>query len=263
MPEHRRALVLGATGFLGGALVHTLLDRGLKVSALVRGKPQGSEFVRTRLFEKTSLAGGIIEDTSRLRQIIALHEIDCIYHCAAGATPSETHSLTEFVLQAVATSERKPSVVVPLAASAAIRFRAQPPARLNVAFVKLPELFGAGNLHLERFTAELFANAAKQEPLPVAYRDFGVLDVSSAADELANAAEICEQSTSATGHDLKAEPLATSRELYAAVKAEQSLRLVSESSKLQECVKATLEWYRTTAPRWRDRMSRPALKAVA
>ncbi|HVM63415.1 MAG TPA: NAD(P)H-binding protein, partial [Acidimicrobiales bacterium] len=43
MPERPRALVTGATGFLGGALVARLLDDGTHVRALVRDPGRARE----------------------------------------------------------------------------------------------------------------------------------------------------------------------------------------------------------------------------
>ena len=242
MPSPTRSLVLGATGFLGGAVAQALLDRGDTVSALVRGKPIHSEFVRTRLYDKCNLAGGIIEDINRLRQVLALHEIDCVYQCAAGGTVSETHMLTEFALQAIARCGRTVRMAVPLDESSRVRFTA-PPNGLQVQFVKLPMLFGPGQLN-PTWTASLFMAAAQGRPMPMPIRDVNVLDVHSAATALIA--------------EVEPEPLGTSRELYACLNDAGKLRVVRP---LDEPARQTLEWYRSTT-HWQGRMPTP-LRAVA
>lgn len=264
MRTTHRALVLGATGFLGSAVVKALLEKNVNVSVVVRGHREDSEFARLQFDETVAIAGGVIEDISRLRQIIAIHEIDSVYQCAAGATAGATHALTDFAMQAVATSERRPPLIVPLSSRTnSIRFQAKLPVRLNVAFVTLPDLFGPGNLHYGRFTSEIFMNAVMQRPLPLAQPGLGVIDVNSAASELVKASGICEESFVATGHEIRVEPLATGHDLTLAVKAIQAGNCGIGCTGIQKSIRSTFEWYRSTEARWFGRMSQPALKAAA
>jgi NAD(P)-dependent dehydrogenase (short-subunit alcohol dehydrogenase family) len=250
--------VLGAAGFLGTATVQALLDRGTKVTCLLRGQPGDSEFAFRRLFEKANVAQGYIQDAVRLRQIITLHEVDVIFQCAAGATISETHSLTRAAIDVAARSERQPPVIVPLRdaeASARVKYQAFGPSRSNVAFVRLPDLFGTGARNVERWPHSLFADAVLGRPLSPPPRQVGVCDVAVAASALADAAMTLSKPFPATGHWIDVPPQATSRELLNAVKDELGPRLFGESSSLQESVRTTLAWYRSNAARWSDRMS--------
>lgn len=68
-----RALVTGATGFLGRHLVSALLDRGYEVSALVRGP---AAFGNARVAE---VRGDVLDEAS---VEAATQNIDLVFHCA-------------------------------------------------------------------------------------------------------------------------------------------------------------------------------------
>lgn len=69
-------LVTGATGFIGGALVEALLERGCSVSCLVRnaGNAKGLQNLPVRLI------AGDLEDPEATQD--SLHGIDTVYHVA-------------------------------------------------------------------------------------------------------------------------------------------------------------------------------------
>lgn len=135
-----RALVLGCTGHLGSRVTQSLLARGWHVVGLVHGHRPESDFFRRRLHDRVSVVRGPIEDADRLASLIAVHEIDAVFQCAAVPEPlPATHALTHRVLSAVAAANPAAAVVVPLAADApAPSFRNT--AGLRVAFVRLVEL---------------------------------------------------------------------------------------------------------------------------
>lgn len=71
------ALVTGASGFLGGALVKALVARGDTVRALVRPSSDLSHLAGVDV----SMALGSLQDVESLKR--ALDGIDTVYHCAA------------------------------------------------------------------------------------------------------------------------------------------------------------------------------------
>ncbi|CAN5129706.1 hypothetical protein BH11PLA2_BH11PLA2_24670 [soil metagenome] len=236
--EQKRVLVLGATGFLGTHAVQSFLTRGHIVTALVRGKPHDSEFVHRRLFEQVRIVGGMAEDTMGLRHIISLHEIDAIVQCAGTDTANGTHALTASVMTAVAHSSTKPMVIVPLRASDTTsqpRFQVPPSSKLNVAFVRLPELFGPGELRPDRWITRLFHQAAQGYALPWPDSNQNWLDVTTAADHLANT--LYTAGVNSLGHWIDTAAAFTTPELMAQVKAGSTP------------VAETLTWYRANADR--------------
>jgi dihydroflavonol-4-reductase len=90
-----RALVTGATGFVGAHLARTLLDRGAAVRCLVR--PAGPAGRRIDLLAglPAEVAHGDLRDAASLRDAVA--GCDIVYHCAADyrlytPDPSEMHA---------------------------------------------------------------------------------------------------------------------------------------------------------------------------
>ena len=84
-------LVLGATGFIGQALVKRLLEDGLQVRALVRGRGRGSlltqpglEYVQGDLAKSESVEA-------------ALDGIEQVFHLASGRGPSWSDYLSQYV----------------------------------------------------------------------------------------------------------------------------------------------------------------------
>ncbi len=77
------ALVTGATGMVGSALVRQLLADGVDVIALVLDVDPQSELYRSGLVAATTVVNGGLEDLPRLERAIALHEPDTVYHLGA------------------------------------------------------------------------------------------------------------------------------------------------------------------------------------
>ncbi len=83
-----RALVTGAGGFLGGALVRALAERGDAVRALVR--PGSSAAVATRLPGSVEISSGDVTDPAAARR--AVEGCDVVFHLAGvrrGAAPAD------------------------------------------------------------------------------------------------------------------------------------------------------------------------------
>jgi NAD(P)-dependent dehydrogenase (short-subunit alcohol dehydrogenase family) len=84
----RRVLVTGCTGFLGTWVVRELLANGANVTGLIRNRVPDSDLIRDRLFEGIRVVRGRIEDGMRLRQTLAIHEIETVFHLAG--PPADT-----------------------------------------------------------------------------------------------------------------------------------------------------------------------------
>lgn len=240
----RRAFVLGATGFLGSAVVRSLLVDGWSVTGLVRQKTLKSEFFNAGLWACVNIVHGRIEDTVRLRQILALHEFDTIFHCAGGVSTHHTHTLTRSVLTTVAALKRPPGIVMPLQAEDVAlqpRLRLMPDSALRVAFVRLPLLFGPGAYRQEGWIVSNLLRAVRGEALVPPSQDTTCLFVTTAAEALVAVSR--EIPFSPNGVYISVPPSATSRVLLSAIRAEAGPRLVT-SLVLQNQVSETLQWYR-------------------
>jgi CDP-glucose 4,6-dehydratase len=79
----RPTLVTGATGLVGGWLMHRLVDAGADVVCLVRDWIPQSEFVRSRLIEKVKVVRGDVRDQAQLERTLGEYEVDTIIHLAA------------------------------------------------------------------------------------------------------------------------------------------------------------------------------------
>lgn len=240
----RRAFVLGAAGFLGSAVVRRLLADGWSVTGLVRQETRTSEFFNTGLWARVGIVHGCIEDTVRLRQLIALHEADTIFQCAGGESIHYTHTLTRSVLSTTAALKRPPGVVIPLRAEDLAfqpRFQSMPDSPLRVAFVRLPSLFGPGSYRQVGWIASNFLRAARGETLAPPSQNSSCLYVTTAAEALVAASRQIPLSLSGVWVDVP--PSATSRELLAAIRTETGPRIVT-SLALQNQVSETYQWYR-------------------
>lgn len=78
-----RVLVTGATGLLGSALVHELLERGADVTCLVRDWVPGSELVRSGDLERASAVRGDLVDLDLLVRALNEYEIGTVFHLGA------------------------------------------------------------------------------------------------------------------------------------------------------------------------------------
>ena len=83
---HDRAVfVTGATGLMGGWLVHALVERGARVVALVRDRVPESLAQRDGLLERVRVVHGSLEDPGLLRRTLAEYEVATVFHLAAQA----------------------------------------------------------------------------------------------------------------------------------------------------------------------------------
>jgi CDP-glucose 4,6-dehydratase len=81
----RRALVTGATGFVGSWLVRALVQRGAAVIAFVRDNDPQSDLFRSGLSHDVTVVNGKLEDYEAVRRAVNEHEIDTIFHLGAQA----------------------------------------------------------------------------------------------------------------------------------------------------------------------------------
>ncbi|MDP3935234.1 MAG: GDP-mannose 4,6-dehydratase [Candidatus Giovannonibacteria bacterium] len=83
--KNKNVFVTGATGFLGSWLVGRLLERGAKVTALVRDHVPNSDFHRQNHAQKINIVHGALEDYILLERTLGEYEIDTIFHLGAQA----------------------------------------------------------------------------------------------------------------------------------------------------------------------------------
>jgi CDP-glucose 4,6-dehydratase len=83
--RERRVFVTGGTGIVGSWLVRDLLDRGAKVSALVRDANPQSETFRCDAIQRLSVVSGDQEDFWTLERAINRYEPDTVFHLGAQA----------------------------------------------------------------------------------------------------------------------------------------------------------------------------------
>jgi CDP-glucose 4,6-dehydratase len=81
----RPVLVTGATGFLGGWLVHALLERDARVIALVRDGGPRSCFVREGMAHRVDTVHGSLADQALLRRTLCEYEVKTVFHLGAQA----------------------------------------------------------------------------------------------------------------------------------------------------------------------------------
>ena len=79
----RPTFVTGATGLVGGWLLHRLLNSGADVVCLVRDWVPQCELVRAHLIEQVKIVRGDVRDQSLLERTLAEYEVDTVIHLAA------------------------------------------------------------------------------------------------------------------------------------------------------------------------------------
>jgi CDP-glucose 4,6-dehydratase len=79
----RPVLVTGATGLLGGWLLHALLERGANVGALVRDRVPRAHAAATGLLDRCWIAYGDVEDFDLVERVLNEYEVDTVFHLAA------------------------------------------------------------------------------------------------------------------------------------------------------------------------------------
>jgi nucleoside-diphosphate-sugar epimerase len=80
--QDKSVLVTGATGFLGGWLVHDLLERGANVTALVRRNRADSQLFLSGLDQRAEIITGDVCDRELLQHIFNQRNIDTVFHTA-------------------------------------------------------------------------------------------------------------------------------------------------------------------------------------
>ena len=80
--QDRSVLVTGATGFLGGWLVHDLLEHGANVIAIVRRERADSQLFLSRLISRIEIISGDVGDKRLLEQTFKQRQIDIVFHTA-------------------------------------------------------------------------------------------------------------------------------------------------------------------------------------
>ncbi|CAG0999919.1 CDP-glucose 4,6-dehydratase [Myxococcaceae bacterium] len=81
----RRVLVTGCTGFLGAWLSDALVDRGARVTGIVRDVTPRTMFFRHGIADRIDTVQGSIEDYGVLERVLGEYEIDTVFHLAAQA----------------------------------------------------------------------------------------------------------------------------------------------------------------------------------
>jgi nucleoside-diphosphate-sugar epimerase len=78
----RSVLVAGCTGFLGGAVIRELLQRGAKVIGLVRERSGAAQYISDIAAGRFQVVHGRVEDSARIHATMAVHEVSAIFYCA-------------------------------------------------------------------------------------------------------------------------------------------------------------------------------------
>jgi len=89
--KDRRVFVTGATGIIGSWLVNALLERGVKVIALVRDADPQSELYRNGDIQRIAVISGCLEEFQTVERAISEHEIDTVFHLGAQALVGVAH----------------------------------------------------------------------------------------------------------------------------------------------------------------------------
>jgi CDP-glucose 4,6-dehydratase len=80
--QDKSVLVTGATGFLGGWLIHDLLKHGANVTALVRRNRADSQLFLSGLDQRIEVITGNVWDKELLEHTLYHHNIDVVFHTA-------------------------------------------------------------------------------------------------------------------------------------------------------------------------------------
>lgn len=91
--SQRRVLVTGATGLVGSALVHDLLESGAYLVALVLDADPQTELFRSGDVNHVAVVSGALEDIGTLERAIRLHRTDTIFHLGAQTLVGVAHHL--------------------------------------------------------------------------------------------------------------------------------------------------------------------------
>lgn len=81
--KNRNVFVTGATGLLGSWMATELLERGARVTCLLRDWVPRSRFVEAGLLNRTNIVHGTLEDLPTLVRALNEYEIDTVFHLGA------------------------------------------------------------------------------------------------------------------------------------------------------------------------------------
>ncbi|TSC96030.1 MAG: hypothetical protein Athens101410_183 [Parcubacteria group bacterium Athens1014_10] len=81
--QNKNVFVTGCTGLLGSWMVKYLVDRGARVTGLVRDFVPDSNLYRNDYFSKINAAKGQLEDIYFLERVLGEYEIDTVFHLGA------------------------------------------------------------------------------------------------------------------------------------------------------------------------------------
>ena len=96
----RRVLVTGATGMVGSALVHNLLETGAYVAALVLDADPQTELYRSGDVHRVAVVSGALEDVGTLERAIRLHDVDTVFHLGAQTIVGAAHHAPLYTFEA-------------------------------------------------------------------------------------------------------------------------------------------------------------------
>jgi CDP-glucose 4,6-dehydratase len=86
--QSHTVLCTGASGIVGGWVVHALLEAGATVVALVRDRDPRTEFFRSDSADRVIQVHGELQDFSLIERILNQFEVDTVIHLAAQAIVS-------------------------------------------------------------------------------------------------------------------------------------------------------------------------------
>jgi CDP-glucose 4,6-dehydratase len=79
----RSVLVTGCTGLLGSGLVAELVQRGARVTGLVRDLVPKSRLYLEGWHQQMNIVPGYVEDLATIKRVLTEYEIDTVFHLAA------------------------------------------------------------------------------------------------------------------------------------------------------------------------------------
>ncbi|MFC1698992.1 GDP-mannose 4,6-dehydratase [Candidatus Omnitrophota bacterium] len=83
--KDKKVFVTGCNGFLGSWLAKTLVDRGARVTGLIRDEIHDSFLVSSGSVDKINLVYGVVQDYELIERVLNEHDIDTCFHLAAQA----------------------------------------------------------------------------------------------------------------------------------------------------------------------------------
>ena len=83
--QKHNVLVTGGNGFVGGALIRELVERGSNVVVIVRDWPRLGALKLQALERKVSMVRGSIVDLSFIQRTLIEYQVDTVFHLAAQA----------------------------------------------------------------------------------------------------------------------------------------------------------------------------------